>query len=54
MLPKILILIFLFSSAFGGCDHPIFCSEDILQAAADSNLFSDSMTFVDLPLKVPI
>ena len=36
------------------CKHKIFCNPDILQAAASSNLFSDSKTFVDLVLTVPI
>lgn len=36
------------------CNHPIFCNNDILQAAADSNLFQDSKTFVDLTLKAPV
>lgn len=37
-----------------GCNHPIFCNDSILQAAADSGLFEDSKTFVDLTLKAPI
>lgn len=36
------------------CSHQIFCNPDILQAAADSHLFKDSKTFVDLVLKVPV
>lgn len=36
------------------CSHPIFCNDSILQAAADSGLFQDSKTFVDLTLKAPI
>ncbi len=39
---------------YSQCTHKIFCSQPILQAAADSKLFSDSKTFVDLTLKVPI
>jgi hypothetical protein len=32
----------------------VFCSPEILQAAADSGLFEDSKTFVDLTLKFPV
>ena len=34
--------------------HPIFCNETILTAVAQSNIFEDSKTFVDLVLKVSI
>lgn len=44
----------LLTSIHSQCNHPIFCSSAILQAAADSNLFKDSKTFVDLTLKFPI
>ena len=37
-----------------GCNHPIFCNDTILTAIANSNLFPDSKTFVDLTLTVPI
>lgn len=36
------------------CKHPIFCSEPILKAISNANLFDDSKTFVDLVLKVPV
>lgn len=36
------------------CTHPVFCSDAILKAISESNLFPDSKTFVDLPLKVPV
>jgi hypothetical protein len=36
------------------CHHKIFCNPDILLAAANSNLFNDSKTFVDLVLTVSV
>lgn len=50
----ILILIALLAVAEQQCKHPIFCSEPILKAISNSNLFPDSKTFVDLVLKVPV
>ena len=50
-----LILLLALSVTLGAaCDHPVFCNPQILQTAADSKLFPDSKTFVDLPLKVPV
>ena len=48
----ILIILFIISETLQ--QHPIFCSEEILNAVADSNRFKDSKEFVDLTLSVPV
>lgn len=50
---KIIILL-LVNITLQQCNHPIFCSESILKAVANSEIFSDSKSFVDLILKVPV
>ena len=50
----LLVIQTLFLLAYTQCNHPVFCNPDILQAAANSNLFKDSKTFVDLVLTVPV
>jgi len=47
-------LLFIIVVTFNQCTHPIFCSVPILEAIAKSNIFTDSKTFVDLVLKVPV
>ena len=54
ILPPTLLIIILFVSVAPECTHPVFCSYPILQAIANSNLFADSKSFVDLVLKVPL
>ena len=48
------IIMALVATATAQCEHPIFCNSTILKKAADSNLFKDSKSFVDLPLKVSV
>jgi hypothetical protein len=50
----IIVLIIFTRLAEQQCKHPIFCSEPILQAISNSNIFSDSKSFVDLVLIVPV
>lgn len=50
----LLILLLTLNLASSQCNHPIFCFEPILQTIAQSNIFQDSKSFVDLTLKVPI
>ena len=51
---SLLIFLITIPSISNKCSHPIFCSQSILEAVSRSNYFSDSKTFVDLILKVPI
>lgn len=54
----ILISLSLVSLALGagtpGCPHPVFCNETILSAVANSTYYTDSKSFVDAVLTVPI
>ena len=50
----LIIASLLMNSVAQECKHPIFCSDEILTAVANSNYFKDSKDFVDSILKVSV
>jgi len=36
------------------CTHPIFCEGEVLRSVQLSGIFSDSKTFVDMPLRYDV
>lgn len=51
------ILLFVLLLSFGvslcnaGCTHPVYCTGPLLDAVQRAQIFNDSKTFVDMPMK---
>lgn len=47
------VLSYVTLSLCGGCTHPVYCTGPILDAVQRAQIFNDSKTFVDMPMKYP-